>query len=130
MWSNVFQHRSVSFVKLNFTKPHKKEKRTPTQIVQVSSLDCGLVNEPRIAVIAMQGGVNSLCHFGCIERAVKEAINVAALVCSRKEIVELPHINVRAVRAKVFIADVGFCHCIDLCVCYQQPWNVALYLLR
>ncbi len=37
--SNVFQHKSDCFVKSNFTKPHKKEKRTPTQIVQVSSLD-------------------------------------------------------------------------------------------
>ena len=78
----------------------------------------------------MQGGVNALCYFGCVKRAVKEAINVATLVCPRKEIVELPHIYVRAIRAKVFIADVGFSHCIDLGVCYQQPWNVALYLLR
>ena len=78
----------------------------------------------------MQSGVNALCHLGCVERAVKEAVNVAALVCPCKEIVELPHINVRTIRAKVFIADVGFSHCIDLGVCYQQPWNVALYLLR
>lgn len=78
----------------------------------------------------MQGGVDALCYFGCVIRAVKEAINVAALVCPRKEIVELPHINVRAIRAKVFIADVGFSNRIDLCVCYQQPWNVALNLLR
>ena len=78
----------------------------------------------------MQGGINALCYFGCVERAVKEAVNVAALVCPCKEIVELPHINVRAVRAKVIIADVGFSHCIDLGVSYQQPWNVAMYLLR
>lgn len=78
----------------------------------------------------MQGGVNAMCYFGCIERTVKETINVATLICSRKEIVELPHINVRAVRAKVFIGDIGFSYCIDLGVCYQQPWNVALYLLR
>ena len=78
----------------------------------------------------MQGGINALCHFVCVERAVKEAVNVATLVCSRKEIVELPHIYVRAIRAKVFIADVGFSYRIDLRVCYQQPWNVALYLLR
>ncbi len=39
MLDNVFQHKSDSFVKSNFTKPHKKEKRTPTQIVQVFSLD-------------------------------------------------------------------------------------------
>ena len=77
----------------------------------------------------MQGGIYALRHFRSVERAVKEAINVAALVCSRKEVVELPHINDRAVIAKVFITDVGFCHCIDLCVCYQQQWNVALNLL-
>ena len=78
----------------------------------------------------MQGGVNALCYFGCVERAVKEAINVAALVRSSKKIVELPHIYVRAVRAKVIIADIGFSYGIDLCICYQQPWNVTLYLLR
>lgn len=78
----------------------------------------------------MHGSVNALCYFGCVERAVKETINVATLVCSGQKIVELPHINVRAVRAKVFIADVSFSHCIDLGVCYQQPWNIALYLLR
>lgn len=78
----------------------------------------------------MQGGVDALCYFGCVIRAVKEAVNVAALVRSGQEIVELPHIYVRAIRAKVFIADVGFSHCIDLGVCYQQPRNVALYLLR
>ena len=78
----------------------------------------------------MQSGVNALCHFGCVERAVKEAVNVATLVCSRKEIVEFPHIYVRAIRAKVRVADIGFSYCIDLGVCYQQPWNVALYLLR
>lgn len=78
----------------------------------------------------MQGGVNALCYFGCVERAVKEAVNVAALVRSGQEIVELPHIYVRAIRAKIRVADIGFSYCIDLGVCYQQPWNVALYLLR
>ncbi len=78
----------------------------------------------------MQSGVNSLCDFGCVERAVKEAINVAALVRSGQEIVELPHIYVSAIRAKIRVADIGFCHCIDLCICNQQPWNGALYLLR
>lgn len=108
----------------------QKRKRTPTQYVQVSSLSVGLVDKPRITVIAMQGGVNALCYFGCVERAVKEAINVAALVCSGQEIVELPHIYVRAVRAKIRVADIGFCNRIDLGVCYKQPWDVALYLLR
>ena len=78
----------------------------------------------------MQGGINALCYFGCIERAVEEAVNVAALICSGQKIVELPHINVRAVRAEVFIAYIGFCDGIDLGVRYQQPRNVALYLLR
>lgn len=78
----------------------------------------------------MQSGVYALCYFGCVERAVKEAINVATLVRSGQKIVELPHIYVRAIRAKIRVADIGFSYCIDLCVSYQQPWNVALYLLR
>lgn len=58
----------------------------------------------------MQGGVDALCHFRSIERTVEKAIYVATLVCSGQEIVELPHINVRAIRAKIRVADIGFCH--------------------
>lgn len=78
----------------------------------------------------MQGGIYALRYFGCIERTVKEAINIAALVCSRKEIVELSHINVRAIRDKVCISNIGFCYGIDLCISYQQSGNDALYVLR
>ena len=69
MLDNVFQHSAVSFVKTNFTKPHKKEKEnTHTDCASVLfGVWCGLVDKPRIAVIAMQGGVNALCHFGCVE---------------------------------------------------------------
>ena len=48
----------------------------------------------------MNSGVYALRNFRCVERAVKEAVNVAALVRSGQKIVELPHINVRAIRAK------------------------------
>lgn len=78
----------------------------------------------------MQGGVNAMCYFGCVKRVVKEAINVANLVCPRKEIVELPHINVRAVRAKVFITDVGFSYGIDLCICYRLTKVLIIRAIR
>ena len=74
----------------------------------------------------MQSGVNALCHLGCVERAVKEAVNVAALVCPCKEIVELPHIKIAPKTAKVIVVDICLGHGIDLRVCKQHPWQCLL----
>lgn len=64
----------------------------------------------------MQGGVDALCYLRGVVGSIQKAVNVTAFVCTGQEIVESPHIQLSALTAEVFIADVCFRHRVNLCV--------------
>ncbi len=64
----------------------------------------------------MQGGVYALRYLRSVVGSIQETVNVTAFVCARQEIVETPHIQLSPLTAEVFIADIGFCHRVNLCV--------------
>ena len=52
-----------------------------------------LLHKPTVLGISLQGPTDSCSQFRCIQRPVKEGVDVAGLVGSRKEVVDLPQIN-------------------------------------
>lgn len=64
----------------------------------------------------MQGGVDALRYLRCVVGSIQEAVDVAALVRPRQEIVETPHVKFPSLTAEILIAHIRFSHRIYLCV--------------
>ena len=52
-----------------------------------------LLHKPTVLGIPLQGPTDSCNQLRCIQRPVKEGVDVAGFVGSRKEVVDLPQIN-------------------------------------
>ena len=71
---------------------HKKIP-LPSQDSKGIRLCKALLHKPTVLGIPLQGMADSCNQFRCIQRPVKEGVDVAGLVGSRKEVVDLPQVN-------------------------------------
>lgn len=84
-----------------------------------------LLHKPAVLGISLQGPSDSCNQLRCIQRPVKEGVDVAGLVGTCKKVVDPPQVNLGIVPSrKVLVRVVSLCYGIDMAVGKLHGWKL------